>query len=270
MQYYKHIVSSVINTDIMTSDTSDKVAVLGETATGIPAPDVLLQQGAEGKLYLTSYQGQRCLVKERFAKAYRHPDLDRQLTRERMRAETKAIQRCHAAGIAVPKILNMDLESRRIHMEYFEHGCTVKHYILNVLAGHADAENLLASLGDSIGSVIGQMHKNHIIHGDLTTSNMLLNPTAASAGAASVEADTDYTLVMIDFGLSHYNTSPEDKGVDLYVLERALLSTHSAVMPQLFDHVLVAYRRGNADGCSHVIVKFEEVRARGRKRTMVG
>lgn len=254
----------------MASEKTDTVTVGGKPTPGIPAPDVLLQQGAEGKLYLTSYQGQRCLAKERFAKAYRHPDLDRQLTRERMRAETKAIQRCQAAGIAVPKILNMDLETRRIHMEYFEHGCTVKHYILNVLADHDDADKLLATLGDSIGIVIGQMHRNHIIHGDLTTSNMLLNPTAACDGAATVKADTDYKLVMIDFGLSHYNTSPEDKGVDLYVLERALLSTHSAVMPQLFDDVLVAYQRGNTEGCSHVIVKFEEVRARGRKRTMVG
>jgi TP53 regulating kinase-like protein len=31
---------------------------------------------------------------------------------------------------------------------------------------------------------------------------------------------------MIDFGLSYISTLPEDKGVDLYVLERAFLSTH--------------------------------------------
>lgn len=257
------------HTDIMATETPET-----DKATAVSAApasdDVLLQQGAEGKLYLTTYQGQRCLVKERFAKAYRHPDLDRQLTRERMRAETKAIQRCQAAGIAVPKILHMDLETRRIHMEYFEHSCTVKHYILSELAGHVDAAQLLTKLGDRIGHVIGQMHQNNIIHGDLTTSNMLIDPkTTANAGAA-VHANTDYQLVMIDFGLAHYHTSAEDKGVDLYVLERALLSTHSAVMPQLFDDVLSAYQRSNADGCSEVIVKFEDVRARGRKRTMVG
>lgn len=254
-------------------------AAVAPAATFLPAPDadILIKQGAEGKLYLTTFQGQRCLAKERFVKAYRHPDLDRQLTRERMRAETKAIGRCQAVGIAVPKILHMDLNTRRIHMEYFADSCTVKHYILNVIPGANDDDatadvrrRLLRTLGQRIGEVVGQMHRNNVIHGDLTTSNILLNPVATSA-TNTVGADTDYTLVMIDFGLSHYHTSAEDKGVDLYVLERALLSTHSAVMPLLFDDdLLAAYRRTNADGCSEVLAKFEEVRARGRKRTMVG
>ena len=33
--------------------------------------------------------------------------------------------------------------------------------------------------------------------------------------------------VLIDFGLSFNSTIPEDKGVDLYVLERAFTSAHS-------------------------------------------
>ena len=34
--------------------------------------------------------------------------------------------------------------------------------------------------------------------------------------------------VLIDFGLSFTSTIPEDKAVDLYVLERALISMHSS------------------------------------------
>lgn len=227
----------------------------------------ILKQGAEAKLYLGDYQGQKCLIKERFAKLYRHPELDKQLTKERMRSETKALTRCLTAGILVPRVYNMDLDTRRIYMEYFGRSRTVKQHILSV-SNKPDEEAVagqLDALGSRIGEVIGKMHANNIIHGDLTTSNMLLEPRADDDSGEFAE----YSLVMIDFGLAHYHTSAEDKGVDLYVLERALLSTHSA-HPALFDSILVAYRLANQTGCQEVIGKFEEVRARGRKRTMVG
>lgn len=228
----------------------------------------ILKQGAEAKLFLGDYQGQKCLIKERFAKLYRHPELDKQLTKERMRSETKALARCQAAGILVPRVYNMDLDTRRIYMEYFGRSRTVKQHILSMDSQpdqQATVAVQLAQLGSRIGQVIGKMHANNIIHGDLTTSNMLLEPIADD----NSETFAEYSLVMIDFGLAHYHTSAEDKGVDLYVLERALLSTHSA-FPMLFDSILLAYRTANAIGCQEVIGKFEEVRARGRKRTMVG
>ena len=64
----------------------------------------LLKQGAEGKLYIGTYKGNRCLVKERFEKKYRHPALDRQLTRQRIKAEQKAFQRCAASGLSTPAL----------------------------------------------------------------------------------------------------------------------------------------------------------------------
>lgn len=234
---------------------------------------VLLQQGAEGKLYVTQYFGQRCLVKERFVKAYRHPDLDRMLAHTRMRAESKAIARCHAADILVPKIFHMDLDTRRIYMQYFEHSCTVRNYIQNVLPPPAErcdkaADNRLDTLGARIGRTLAKMHQQHIIHGDLTTSNMLLTP--ADPKEKVVGADTAFDVVMIDFGLAHYHNGVEDKAVDLYVLERALLSTHSAVMPNIFLAVLKAYEEFGPDAYKEVYLKLEGVRARGRKRTMIG
>jgi len=51
----------------------------------------LLRQGAEAKLYLGEYLGQRAIVKERFAKKYRLPELDVRLTRERLRAEARSL-----------------------------------------------------------------------------------------------------------------------------------------------------------------------------------
>lgn len=222
-------------------------------------PETLfLKQGAEAKLYISEFNSQKCLVKERFKKNYRLPEIDKQLTNERMKAESKAISRCQAAGILVPKIYHMNLNDRKIYMEYFDRAITAKKYIIDL---DADSEGYLKQLGETIGRIVGEMHGNNIIHGDLTTSNILLNPKG--------ENFHDYDMIFIDFGLAHYGQSTEDKGVDLYVLERALLSTHSSV-PTLFEIILSSYKLHNPKGATDVIAKFEDVRARGRKRTMVG
>lgn len=151
-------------------------------------------------------------------------------------------------------------------MEYFGHSKTVKQY-LNEIISKIDDENKrnekLNILGSYVGEVIGKMHINNIVHGDLTTSNMLLDP---------IDDDPSfdqYNLIMIDFGLASYHQSTEDKGVDLYVLERALLSTHIGVS-NFFNIILEAYKATNQTNGTEVIAKFEDVRARGRKRTMVG
>lgn len=226
-------------------------------------PEELFKQGAEAKLYLEDYNGQQCLVKERFPKKYRHPTLDNQITKERMRAESKAVTRCTAAGVRVPKVFQMDLNTRKVHMEYFEKSITAKDFINQqiVVLPEAKCNAALDILCSRIGEGIGKMHKNHIIHGDLTTSNFLIDPKS--------EDFSDYELVFIDFGLSHYSESVEDKGVDLYVLERALLSTHSNI-DDLFPKILKKYEEEYSEESKEVIARFEEVRARGRKRTMIG
>lgn len=186
----------------------------------MPVEEVI-KQGAEGRLYLGEYKGQQCLIKERFVKKYRHQELDTQITRQRMKAETKAVTRCQAAGIVTPKVFHMDLQERKIYMEYLNNAITAKEYIQRTVANEKDnAEEVLNTLCSVIGATIGKMHANNIIHGDLTTSNILINPKQPGDF-------TEYEVVFIDFGLSHYNQGTEDKGVDLYVLERALLSTHS-------------------------------------------
>ncbi|XP_063703147.1 EKC/KEOPS complex subunit TP53RK [Culicoides brevitarsis] len=217
----------------------------------------LLQQGAEGRIFIGDYKGQRCLVKERFVKNYRHPDLDAHLTKTRIKAEQKAVERCTKAGVLTPKIFEADIKDRKIYMEYLETSITSKQYIIE----HGSNAALMEKLATAIGTAVGKMHANNIIHGDLTTSNMLIKP--------KTEDFADYDLVMIDFGLSQYSTTTEDKGVDLYVLERALLSTHSKV-EGLFPKILEAYCTENAKGSKEVVAKLEEVRLRGRKRTMVG
>jgi len=58
----------------------------------------LIAQGAEARLYRGAYLGKACLMKERFLKNYRHPELDARLTKDRIRAEARAIIRAKSAG----------------------------------------------------------------------------------------------------------------------------------------------------------------------------
>lgn len=227
----------------------------------------IFKQGAEGRLYISEYSGKPCLVKERFIKHYRHPDLDKHLTKERIRTEVKSITRCQAAGVLAPEVYHHDLKERKIYMEFYPSAITAKDYINENVPKYDDEEvqkKAMDKFADQFGQIIGKLHANNIVHGDLTTSNVLLQP-----GGDELDQFKDYKLVMIDFGLSQYQTSPESKGVDLYVLERALLSTHST-LPTLFEKILEAYSKENQAGRQAVIMKLEEVRARGRKRTMVG
>lgn len=100
-------------------------------------------------------------------------------------------------------------------MEFVE-GETVRDVIL-----HGLSQERLEKLGILIGSKLALIHNMDVVHGDLTTSNMILRSTTSESTSAD-----EYSLVWIDFGLSFQSTLHEDKGVDLYVLERAISSTH--------------------------------------------
>ncbi|KAJ9583751.1 hypothetical protein L9F63_021914 [Diploptera punctata] len=214
----------------------------------------LVKQGAEAKLFRGMYLGKRTIVKERLRKNYRQADLCKHLTKERMRAEVRSIARCKTAGIRTPTLYLVDFERQRIYMEDIEGGVTLKQHVMQLC--EADATEQLETVAQEIGRVVGKLHANQIIHGDLTTSNILCLPDTGK-------------LVLIDFGLSHVKNSIEDKAVDLYVLERALITTHPELQ-HLLETIMNAYTCENNKEGKKVINKLEEVCSRGRKRTMVG
>ncbi|KAK3586747.1 hypothetical protein CHS0354_014778 [Potamilus streckersoni] len=219
----------------------------------------LIKQGAEAKIYRGDFYGRPCILKERFSKSYRQPALDRSLTAQRIKAEVRALFRCRLHGISVPTVYFVDIDSSCIYMEDITDSCTVREYIVQTQKENGDsAISQLKPLAAKIGGIVGKMHGNNILHGDLTTSNMLLRGSPL-----------DLNIVMIDFGLSYFDSLAENKGVDLYVLERALLSTHPNT-EELFTTLLEAYKQANKKGAAEVISKLDEVRMRGRKRTMVG
>ncbi|XP_065917523.1 EKC/KEOPS complex subunit TP53RK-like [Dysidea avara] len=211
----------------------------------------LLYQGAEARVYNCTFLGKSCILKERFTKKYRVAELDQKITQQRINQEVRTMARCRRHGIACPAVYHVDNETKSIYMEHVSGGKTVRDFIRASQQENKEFNNL----APKIGAVLAAMHDCDVIHGDLTTSNMIYDQSADK-------------LTLIDFGLSSVSTLTEDKGVDLYVLERAILSSHPNT-EDFFQLVLTEYQRSSAKASS-IISKLDEVRLRGRKRTMVG
>ncbi|KAK9528386.1 hypothetical protein VZT92_012550 [Zoarces viviparus] len=216
----------------------------------------LLKQGAEARVYRAEFLGKPTIVKERFPKRYRHPVLDEKLTHRRTVQEVRSILRCRRAGISAPVVYFVDYTSHCIFLEEIVGSSTVRDHIASTR--QSDCSNELAWLAERVGQILAKMHEEDVVHGDLTTSNMLLRH----------QEDGESELFLIDFGLSYISALPEDKGVDLYVLEKAFLSTHPNT-ETLFERLLKSYAAASKKS-SAVIKKLDEVRLRGRKRSMVG
>lgn len=214
---------------------------------------ILIKQGAEARVFESTFVGRRCIVKERFSKKYRHPSLDSKLTLKRLNAEARCMTKARRLGVSTPVLYAVDPDQHTLTFEYVE-GPSVKDIFLD-FGLHGIVEEQMEDIALQIGNAIGKLHDGGLIHGDLTTSNML------------IRSDKNQ-LVLIDFGLSFTSTIPEDKAVDLYVLERALLSLHSSC-GNVMDRILSGYRKSSKQWSS-TLNKLAQVRQRGRKRTMVG
>ncbi|CAK9833360.1 EKC/KEOPS complex subunit TP53RK [Anthophora retusa] len=228
----------------------------------------LIAQGAEARIYKGDYLGKSTLIKERFEKKYRHADLDIRLTKDRIKAECRAIIRAKAAGVATPAIYLVNLERRSIYMEYIKNAAVLKDFIDKSILEKQNVDHLLNFIAQGLGILIAKLHSKNIIHGDLTTSNVLLR----NIDEVDLEKyDATSNFVIIDFGLARIESSAEDKAVDLYVLERALSSAHSEI-PLLFLKIFQIYQKycANKSQCKEVISKYKEVQSRGRKRLMIG
>ncbi|XP_072521989.1 EKC/KEOPS complex subunit TP53RK [Salminus brasiliensis] len=218
----------------------------------------IIKQGAEARVYRSRFLGRSTIIKERFPKRYRHPTLDEKLTRRRTAQEVRSILRCRKAGINTPVVFFVDYTTNCIFLEEITNSITVREHVASAQASGQSVESL-HSLADRIGQILAKMHDEDVVHGDLTTSNMLLvNEDDGKQGK----------LVLIDFGLSYISALPEDKGVDMYVLEKAFLSTHPNT-EVLFERLLKSYTAASKKAPA-VIKKLDEVRLRGRKRSMVG
>ncbi|EZG61133.1 protein kinase domain protein [Gregarina niphandrodes] len=240
----------------------------------------LLFQGAESKAYIGEFLGQRVLLKERFRKRYRHQDLDAELRKLRTRSECRNIIKARNCGVSVPYILAVRPEHGLICMEYIA-GLSVADYLNGT--GNVSEPSLpeaskpeaskpeeackrqvsleqVRAIGRCAGKTICKLHDAGIIHGDLTTSNMMLRTTTADC----LELD-QLELVLIDLGLSHCSTSSEDRAVDLHVFTRAIRSNHCSIADQLIAGVLDGYEESSKEGAK-TCQQLQVVEKRGRKR----
>lgn len=197
----------------------------------------LIQQGAEATINEITYNGKTAIQKQRNTKKYRKKELDEKITKERTKKEAKLIQQANNIGIRVPKIYETNLEQKIIIMEKIE-GKKIKEII--------EQKTILLK---KIGKIIGILHKNQIIHGDLTTSNMIYEEKTNQIG-------------IIDFGLGYKSKKIEDYATDLLVLKKTFNATHSKIMNK-WPKILEGYKEEMQN--SEIIIKqIEKIEKRAR------
>ncbi|MED6112094.1 hypothetical protein PIB30_058621 [Stylosanthes scabra] len=136
------------------------------------SPLVLLKQGAEARVFESNFVGRRSVIKERFSKKYRHPTLDSKLTLRRLNAEARCVAKARKLGVCTPSLYAVDTVLNTLTFEYVE-GPSLKEVLLEFgLKGVV--EERLDDIASQVGDAIGKLHDGGLIHGDLTTSNMLL------------------------------------------------------------------------------------------------
>ena len=193
---------------------------------------VKLSQGAEAVIF----KHNDLIYKQRQRKRYRLKQLDDTLNHSRLLKEAKMLAR---VPVKTPQLIMVDTVNATLVMEYVD-ASTVKSAV--------DADNF-REIGALIARDLTLMHSENCIHGDLTTSNILIK---------------NGDLWWIDFGLSIVSSLIEDKAVDLYVLARAIESTHPLFSQEFVQVILDNY------GDKMVLDRLEQVKMRGRKREMLG
>lgn len=222
----------------------------------------LLSQCAESKVYAAKFYGHDAVVKHRFAKDYRHNVLDQKLREQRTVREARALVRCRKLGVPAPVVYSVDKLTCTIVMERIP-GISARD-LINACADQATREAIGRRVLEAMGEVVGLLHRGDIIHGDLTTANFIVTDDISSSRPSR------NGLVVIDFGLVSDKNSAEERAVDLYVLERAVMSAHP-LLEDVSQHILSGYDRTIEPTKGKLTMdRLVAVRARGRKRSMIG
>jgi len=179
------------------------------------------------------------LIKRRIKKSYRLPIIDEKLRKTRTKKESKLLEKASNL-IPVPKIIKVSDESKEIEMEFIEG---------KKLSTHLDNLPNAIEICKTIGNQIAILHDNNIIHGDLTTSNMILS-------------NKDNKVYFIDFGLGFESKKIEDKAVDLHLIKQALEAKHYLNYQKFFEAILDGYKASKHHAM--VLNRLKKVELRGR------
>ena len=204
----------------------------------------LIKKGAEGDLFFTVWNKQKAVLKARKEKNYRNSQLDNRIRKQRTRRESEIISEVKSFGISTPLVYFVDTKNCTILMQY----------ITGTLI-HDLPKSELTLICKKIGQVVGTMHKNGVMHGDLTTSNFIL-----SHGK----------LFVIDFGLAVRTKKPEDHAVDLRLFKEILNSAHVSVMKNAWKNFLQGYKIAVGISRFNKVTNLVSViESRGRYATVV-
>jgi len=194
----------------------------------------IITQGAEAIIYKINNK----VVKDRISKKYRHPKLDLKLRKSRTKSEAKIMEKLKNI-INVPKILADPGAGRMIHMQFIKG---------KKLSEHLDLLKNKYEIAEQIGQEIAKIHDFNIIHGDLTTSNMIYQ-------------EKENKVYFIDFGLGFHSERIEDKAVDLHLIRQALEAKHFKYWEELFDFIIKGYTSKDKE---KILEQLKKVEARGR------
>jgi len=196
---------------------------------------MIIGRGAEAVL---KKEGDK-LLKDRIKKSYRIPELDNKLRKERTRKEMNLMLAARRNRVNVPSVF--EVKDSILETEFID-GKTVR----DILEKLGSKE--LKDVCEKIAVNIAKMHTAGIVHGDLTTSNMILYKNE---------------VYLIDFGLGNFSNKIEDKAVDLHLLKEALVSKHNKVWEICFNTIIDIYKKQVKDS-EQVIKRLEQIEKRGR------
>jgi len=203
-----------------------------------------LHRGAEADLSLATIGPWRVVIKRRVKKEYRNPSLDEQIRHDRTSSEASIIHEARTAGARVPSIVGMDIENNAIIMTHVDG--TVARERLDEM-GISEARKFFRSLGEQIGL----LHTGGIVHGDLTTSNVIVSPSGAP--------------FIVDFGMARRSVETEDRGVDLHLLQRSIVASHSKDPSSMMNAMIRGYELSAGNKvASSTWRKAREIARRGR------
>jgi Kae1-associated kinase Bud32 len=197
----------------------------------------LIGRGAEANLYIDDGM----VIKERIPKNYRVAELDRMLRTTRTRREARLLSAARRAGVPTPLVYDVDNPGTTLRIAHVP-GLQVKKEMGEMTSAQR------REIFHQIGTLAGKLHRNHIIHGDLTTSNMV---------------HSGKRIFFIDFGLGEVSEAVEAKGTDLLVFKKSLRSTHH----QYEEECLEAFMEGYVEeypGAPPVLERLAEIEKRGR------
>ena len=202
----------------------------------------IIKIGAEATISSTKWFEVSAISKIRHKKNYRPVEIDNLIRVQRTIKEANIMNKTRLLKIDVPIIYFVDPNNAEIIMEKVD-GTRIKEYLDNK---NIDCEGI----GWKIGHMVGKLHKNNIIHGDLTTSNMIIRK--------------NNNICLIDFGLANQSNKLEDKGVDIRLLKGILNSAHNDVFKIVFNNFLVGYESIMKNSFEQIISIVKQIEMRGR------